>query len=55
MTLPENVGYPTGEDGSAIQGRFYMLEVHYDNPKRAQGLQFKTGVRFYFTENVRYV
>lgn len=51
MVFPEGVGYPVGENLDVKQ--YYMLEVHYDNPKSLAGLQFDTGVRSYLTPKLR--
>lgn len=50
MIFPENVGFPIGENG---QSQYYMMEVHYDNPKELKGVTFDTGVRTYYTPNLR--
>ncbi|XP_021960173.1 DBH-like monooxygenase protein 2 homolog [Folsomia candida] len=53
MTFPENVGYPIGEGDDAGQQFYYMLEIHYDNPDKKEGVQFKAGVQFYYTNETR--
>lgn len=54
MTFPANVGYPLGEGENAGKQLYYMLEIHYDNPDEVAGLKFKTGVQFYYTDEIRY-
>jgi len=51
MIFPENLGYPIGEDGG--KQRYYMLEIHYDDPKGKTGVTFETGVQFYHTNKLR--
>lgn len=48
----ELVGYPFGDSGTEV---YYLLEVHYDNPRRTPGLTFVTGVSIYHTAELREV
>jgi hypothetical protein len=52
MIFPENVGYPIGE-GTSGQVQYHMLEIHYDNPLEREDVRFKTGVNYYYTEELR--
>jgi len=45
--FPEHVGYP-------IQGKMYMLlEIHYDNPNLVEGIIDSSGIKIYWTEELR--
>ncbi|XP_049547177.1 MOXD1 homolog 1 [Anopheles darlingi] len=48
--LPEHIGIPIGGDKGAA--RYYMLEVHYDNP-RAKRVLDHSGFRIHYTRHVR--
>lgn len=54
MTFPDNVGYPIGDGDNAGKQIYYMIEIHFDNPDEEEGIQFKTGVQFYYTDEIRY-
>ncbi|XP_078372318.1 DBH-like monooxygenase protein 1 homolog isoform X1 [Oculina patagonica] len=47
---PPNVGYVIG---SADSPNSYMLEIHYDNPKGIEGRKDSSGLRFFYTPNLR--
>ncbi|KAL9987415.1 hypothetical protein ACROYT_G001716 [Oculina patagonica] len=47
---PPNVGYVIG---SADSPNSYMLEIHYDNPKEIEGRKDSSGLRFFYTPNLR--
>lgn len=47
---PPNVGYNIGTDDSPNS---YMLEIHYDNPKGIEGRKDSSGLRFFYTSNIR--
>lgn len=50
-TLPDNVGIPLGENfGGAT---YFMLETHYDNPAMHQDLIDNSGIRIYYTDQIR--
>ncbi|XP_035702350.1 DBH-like monooxygenase protein 2 homolog [Folsomia candida] len=53
MTFPDNVGYPIGDGDNAGKQIYYMIEIHFDNPDEEEGIQFKTGVQFYYTDEIR--
>jgi hypothetical protein len=53
MTFPHNVGYPIGDGDSVGKQTYYMLEIHYDNPDKREGVSFKTGVVFFYTNETR--
>uniref|UniRef100_A0A453Z062 DOMON domain-containing protein n=1 Tax=Anopheles gambiae TaxID=7165 RepID=A0A453Z062_ANOGA len=48
--LPEHIGIPIGGDKGAP--KYYMLEVHYDNP-RAKRVLDHSGFRIHYTRHVR--
>ncbi|XP_053470259.1 DBH-like monooxygenase protein 2 homolog [Ictalurus furcatus] len=48
--LPELAGLPVGEDGN---GTLYRLEVHYNNQYRAADRVDNSGLRFYYTAQLR--
>ncbi|XP_020618268.1 DBH-like monooxygenase protein 1 [Orbicella faveolata] len=47
---PPKAGYPIGTADSPSS---YMLELHYDNPDGVEGHNDSSGVRFYYTSNLR--
>lgn len=49
LLFPEHVGLPI----ESAPGKYYMLEVHYDNPMRRQGIRDSSGLRLYYTPNLR--
>lgn len=51
LTLPEDVGFPWGED----EVEYYYLETHVDNPQKLENITFETGVQFYDTDELRWV
>jgi hypothetical protein len=53
MVFPENVGYPMGEENEGE--RFFLLEIHFDNPEKKVNLTFETGVSFFYTNKTRLV
>jgi len=57
MTVfPENVGYPISDKAEDVgKQRYYMLEIHYDNPERLKDVRFRTGVKAYYTDKLRWV
>ncbi|KAM9840262.1 DBH-like monooxygenase protein 2 homolog [Aulostomus maculatus] len=48
--LPENAGIPIGGEESE---RFYKLEIHYDNPTNQSGRTDSSGLRLYYTDQLR--
>ncbi|XP_076060837.1 MOXD1 homolog 1-like [Oratosquilla oratoria] len=44
---PENVGYPIGDV------KYFMLEVHYNNPKLKKNITDSSGVRVLYTDKLR--
>ncbi|XP_030261454.1 DBH-like monooxygenase protein 2 homolog [Sparus aurata] len=50
MDLPENVGIPVGGDDSDT---FYRLEIHYNNPNNVSGRTDSSGLRLYYTAQLR--
>eukprot|EP00939_MAST-03C_sp_MAST-3C-sp1_P004101 g4101.t1 len=56
LAFPPNAGLPSGfstgkSDKDAV--KFIIMEIHYDNPKHLPGIHDKSGVRIWFTQNVR--
>uniref|UniRef100_A0A3Q1I9J3 DOMON domain-containing protein n=1 Tax=Anabas testudineus TaxID=64144 RepID=A0A3Q1I9J3_ANATE len=49
LTLPENAGIPIGGEGSS----FYRLEIHYNNPNLEAGRKDSSGLRLYYTTQLR--
>merc|ERR550532_42389 len=50
-TLPDHVGMPLGEEyGGAT---YFMLETHYDNPAVHKDILDSSGLRIYYTKNLR--
>lgn len=47
---PENAGFPIGKADSP---KVVMLEIHYDNPEKKEGLNDSSGLRFYHTKQLR--
>ncbi|CAG7826683.1 unnamed protein product [Allacma fusca] len=50
LILPENIGIPLNEFGLP---EYFLLEVHYDNPKKLVDLHYSTGVEVYTTPRLR--
>lgn len=53
MAFPENVGYPISDGPSAGIQQYYLLEIHFDNPKMEQGVHVKFGTRLHYTNKLR--
>ncbi|CAL8107981.1 unnamed protein product [Orchesella dallaii] len=51
MVFPEDVGYPIPD--KVGENSYYMLEIHYDNPKLLENQTFVTGGRLLYTDNLR--
>ncbi|XP_045124485.1 DBH-like monooxygenase protein 1 [Portunus trituberculatus] len=47
---PEHTGIPLG-DGSGVS--YYVMEIHYDNPKLTGGIVDNSGLRLLYTEKLR--
>ncbi|ODN04974.1 DBH-like monooxygenase protein 1 [Orchesella cincta] len=47
IIVPGDTGYPFGEFP------YYMLETHYNNPEKINGLQFEAGVELVYTNRLR--
>nr|XP_039267528.1 dopamine beta-hydroxylase-like [Styela clava] len=47
---PKEAGIPLGEPS---QSRFARLEVHYNNPARIKGVVDNSGIKFFYTKNLR--
>ncbi|CAF3485406.1 unnamed protein product [Rotaria socialis] len=48
--FPEEAGYPVGGN---FPVKYYVLEIHYDNPKRALNRTDNSGIRFYMGKELR--
>ncbi|XP_071518893.1 MOXD1 homolog 1-like [Panulirus ornatus] len=49
--LPDHTGFPIGEEyGGAT---YFLMEVHYDNPSLKPGIVDSSGLRIFYTENLR--
>ncbi|CAF4054075.1 unnamed protein product [Rotaria sordida] len=48
--LPEEGGYPVGSD---FDIKYYLLEMHYNNPRLISGRRDSSGVRFYVSPTLR--
>ncbi|CAF1219237.1 unnamed protein product [Rotaria magnacalcarata] len=48
--FPEEAGYPVGGN---FPVKYYVLEIHYDNPKRALNRTDSSGIRFYMGKELR--
>ncbi|XP_015758353.1 PREDICTED: DBH-like monooxygenase protein 1 isoform X1 [Acropora digitifera] len=50
FSYPEHVGFPIGTPNSP---KVVILEIHYDNPMGKQGMIDSSGLRFYYTKQLR--
>ncbi|XP_060907402.1 DBH-like monooxygenase protein 2 homolog [Labrus mixtus] len=50
FALPENVGLPIGGEESDV---FYRLEIHYNNPNGVKGRTDSSGLKLYYTDQLR--
>ncbi|CAF4533460.1 unnamed protein product, partial [Rotaria sp. Silwood2] len=50
VEFPEEAGYPVGGDFAT---KYYMLEIHYNNPKLTPNRRDNTGIRFYIGKQLR--
>uniref|UniRef100_A0A668A0Y1 Monooxygenase, DBH-like 1, like n=1 Tax=Myripristis murdjan TaxID=586833 RepID=A0A668A0Y1_9TELE len=48
--FPENAGIPVGGESGDT---FYRLEIHYNNPAREEGRRDSSGLRLYYTAQLR--
>jgi len=48
--FPPHVGLPMGSKG---EPRFFLMEVHYDNPERRSDIVDNSGIRLHLTPHVR--
>ncbi len=49
MTFPTNVGYPFENEND----KYLLLEMHYDNPLELDNIVDDSGMRLYFTKELR--
>ncbi|KAF8796056.1 DBH-like monooxygenase protein 1-like [Argiope bruennichi] len=49
LILPEDVGLPL----EASPAKYYMLEIHYDNPNKIAGIVDNSGFRIYYSPKIR--
>ncbi|XP_068719204.1 DBH-like monooxygenase protein 1 [Montipora capricornis] len=47
---PEHAGFPIG---TADSPKVVILEIHYDNPEKKEGIIDSSGFRFYYTKQLR--
>jgi len=47
---PEHVGFPIGKADSP---KVVILEIHYDNPNKVEGMIDSSGLRFHYTKQLR--
>ncbi|CAF4514088.1 unnamed protein product, partial [Rotaria socialis] len=50
VDLPEITGYPVGGD---FEIKYYMVQMHYDNPKLMPNRRDSSGIRFYLGKELR--
>ncbi|CAF1166007.1 unnamed protein product [Adineta steineri] len=50
VEFPEEAGYPVSGD---FASKYYMLEMHYNNPKLTPNRRDNSGIRFYIGEELR--
>ncbi|GIY63848.1 DBH-like monooxygenase protein 1 [Caerostris extrusa] len=48
LVLPEDVGLPL----EISPAKYYMMEIHYDNPGKVEGIIDHSGLRIYYTPKV---
>ena len=55
IVFPEEAGLAFGGHSGAesAESRYYLLEVHYNNPDLLQGVRFEAGVDVYYTPELR--
>jgi hypothetical protein len=49
--FPDELGFPFG--GKDSEFTYFYLQIHYDNPDFVKNLHDESGVRLYFTQNLR--
>ncbi len=49
--LPENIGFRAGPSDSSM--RWLEVQIHYDNPNSHTGIVDNSGVRIYYTDQLR--
>ncbi|XP_042880997.1 uncharacterized protein LOC122258825 [Penaeus japonicus] len=49
--LPDHVGFPMGEEHGG--STYYLMEMHYDNPNLQADVVDASGVKIFYTENLR--
>ncbi|CAF0933370.1 unnamed protein product [Adineta steineri] len=50
VEFPEVAGYPVGGD---FEIKYYMVQMHYDNPKKMSNRRDSSGIRFYLGKELR--
>ncbi|CAF2078555.1 unnamed protein product [Rotaria magnacalcarata] len=50
VDFPEITGYPVGGD---FEIKYYMVQIHYDNPKLTPNRRDSSGIRFYLGKELR--
>ena len=51
VTFPPNVGIPLHEEHGGAT--YFMIEIHYDNPTLRPNIVDNSGVKLFYTENLR--
>jgi hypothetical protein len=46
--FPKDVGFPIAETPG--EDEYFMLEIHYDNPEKVEGLNFTTGLTIFYDD-----
>ncbi|XP_076307684.1 DBH-like monooxygenase protein 1 isoform X2 [Tachypleus tridentatus] len=49
MVLPDHAGIPFGD----LENRYFMIEVHYDNPALHKDVVDRSGLRLFYTKKLR--
>ncbi|CAF1123173.1 unnamed protein product [Adineta ricciae] len=50
LEFPQEAGYPIGGD---FPVKYYLLQMHYDNPRLQSGRRDSSGIRFYLSNELR--
>jgi len=54
LVFPDDVSFPIGKEGTNTT-KYFMFEIHYDNPTKVENLTFPTGVSMFYSEEPRYI
>ncbi|CAF4402673.1 unnamed protein product, partial [Rotaria sordida] len=50
IEFPEQAGYPVGLNSS---NKYFMVQIHYDNPQQISNRRDSTGIRYYLGNQLR--